>query len=289
MCAWDRTGAWNSGGGTAQDATLTALAGLTITDVSIVEGVGPDAFNVVAAGGSNRLLGSNSDNTALEFKSSITGITIGGFTANHIPQIDGSGNLTGAASASWGGIILGDSTPDAAGEFGYDSGKFSFYGANSEDIYIEPGNVSNTTKIGSNTGITKIATTLGFASTGVISGKINVISKAAAYTLGTDSTDELYGCMTIATTAMTLTLPNVDAASGTGQSVCMYSTTASVIRVNPNDADKIRLSGTLGASGVDIYSAGAAGNFICLMVTDFATDVAHWTTLGSQGTWAVGT
>lgn len=50
------------------DATLTALAGLTIADVSIIEGTGADAFNVVASGGNNYILGSNSSNTALEFK-----------------------------------------------------------------------------------------------------------------------------------------------------------------------------------------------------------------------------
>lgn len=56
----------------ASDATLTALAGLTIADVSIIEGTGADAFNVVTSGGANRILGSNSDNTALEFKSSLS-------------------------------------------------------------------------------------------------------------------------------------------------------------------------------------------------------------------------
>lgn len=52
----------------ATDATLTALAGLTIADVSIIEGTGADAFNIVTSAGNNYILGSNSDNTALEFK-----------------------------------------------------------------------------------------------------------------------------------------------------------------------------------------------------------------------------
>lgn len=54
------------------DATLTALAGLSLADVSIVEGTGADAVAVVTSGGANRLLGSNSDNSALEFKSSLS-------------------------------------------------------------------------------------------------------------------------------------------------------------------------------------------------------------------------
>jgi len=52
-------------------AILTALAGLTIADVSIIEGTGANAFNVVTSGGANRVLGANSDNSALEFKSTL--------------------------------------------------------------------------------------------------------------------------------------------------------------------------------------------------------------------------
>ena len=63
------------------DATLTALAGLTIQDVSIIEGTGADAFGIVASGGNNYILGSNSNNTALEFKT----------PANVLTQIGGQG------------------------------------------------------------------------------------------------------------------------------------------------------------------------------------------------------
>lgn len=50
------------------DATLAALAALTIQDASVIQGTGADAFAVLASGGNNYILGSNSDNSALEFK-----------------------------------------------------------------------------------------------------------------------------------------------------------------------------------------------------------------------------
>ena len=117
--------------------------------------------------------------------------------------------------------------------------------------------------------------------------KIRVISKSNNYTLGTDSSGEVYGTLVLATASMTLTLPNAGD-TDVGMSFCIYSTTAAVIRVNPNDADKIRLNGTLGTAGYDIYSAGAAGNYACFLLTDSASDVAVWTVLGTSGTWTVG-
>jgi hypothetical protein len=50
-------------------------------------------------------------------------------------QISNTGGMTlaGTASITAGGIILGDSTPDASGEIGYASNAFSWY-ANSEDM-----------------------------------------------------------------------------------------------------------------------------------------------------------
>ena len=50
------------------DSTLAALAALTIQDASVIQGTGADAFAVLASGGNNYILGSNSDNSALEFK-----------------------------------------------------------------------------------------------------------------------------------------------------------------------------------------------------------------------------
>ena len=49
-------------------AALQSIAGLTEADVSIIETTADNAYNVVTSGGNNYIFGSNSDNTALEFK-----------------------------------------------------------------------------------------------------------------------------------------------------------------------------------------------------------------------------
>jgi hypothetical protein len=134
-------------------------------------------------------------------------------------------------------------------------------------------------------GTTVQLTALNLATTGQITGKIKVITKSSAYTLGTDSATELYGSAVIATAAMVLTLPDVDAAAGTGQSVCMYSTTAAAISIDPDAEDKIRLNGVLGGAGGILTSASGAGDFACVVLTDFASDVAHWTVFGKSGAW----
>jgi len=70
------------------DATLTALAGLTIADVSIIEGTGADAVAMVASGGNNYMLGSNAGNTALEFKASTgTGSAVLATSPTFVTQI----------------------------------------------------------------------------------------------------------------------------------------------------------------------------------------------------------
>jgi hypothetical protein len=72
------------------DATLTALAALTIADASIIEGTGTDAFAVVTSGGNSRVLASKSDNSALEF----TAITNAHITANTIRSNELAATLT---------------------------------------------------------------------------------------------------------------------------------------------------------------------------------------------------
>lgn len=127
---------------------------------------------------------------------------------------------------------------------------------------------------------------LNLATTGVISGRVFVATDADGKTL---AGEDLNGSMQMATGAGTWTIPDVDAAAGTGQSFCLYSTAAAHIVIAGDAEDKIRLNGTLGAAGGDITNntADLAGDFICLMLTDFAGEVAHWTTLGRSGTWTV--
>ena len=49
-------------------AALQSIAGLTEADVSVLEATADNTYAVVTSGGNNYFLGSNSDNTALEFK-----------------------------------------------------------------------------------------------------------------------------------------------------------------------------------------------------------------------------
>ena len=72
---------------------LSSINALTFADVSIIELTGVGGSAVVTSGGANRLLGSNAGNTALEFKSSLTGITLGGFTASYGVESNASGEL----------------------------------------------------------------------------------------------------------------------------------------------------------------------------------------------------
>ena len=52
----------------ATDAELAALAALTFADASVIQLTGASAAAVLTSGGNNYILGSNSDNSALEFK-----------------------------------------------------------------------------------------------------------------------------------------------------------------------------------------------------------------------------
>jgi hypothetical protein len=108
-------GVWQAAGSyQTSDATLTALAGLTIADVSIIEGTGVDAFNVVTSGGNNYILGSNADNTALEFKTPANVLSQISGQASHasLTSIAGLTEVAGgvpwfSADNTWGVVAAG--------------------------------------------------------------------------------------------------------------------------------------------------------------------------------------
>jgi hypothetical protein len=114
----------------------------------------------------------------------------------------------------------------------------------------------------------------------IISGKTGIISKAAAYTLGTDDSNEAYGYTLLVTSTATITLPAVVQ----GMSVLVYSTTAAAVSVDPNPSDRIILNGTALTGGNKVTSASGAGDFIYL----FADSGDGWTTLGRSGLWTDG-
>ena len=146
---------------------------------------------------------------------------------------------------------------------------------------------TNGVTIGSSTGVTAINTSLDFVSTGKVTGKIDVVADADGRSITKNT--ETMGTLHLATGAGTWVLPDIDAADGTGHSVCVYSTGANAVVVDPDAEDRIRHNGTLLTAGYTLTSASGAGNFVCLVVTDFSTDVAHWTTMGISGTWTAQT
>lgn len=107
------------------DATLTALAGLTITQGSLIYGTGSDAFSVLAKGTAGQILWMNSGATAPEWTSTLTGLSFDLGTATNAQQavvMDADGILTtsltallpagndtaalGSATVSWSDLFL---------------------------------------------------------------------------------------------------------------------------------------------------------------------------------------
>jgi hypothetical protein len=72
--------------------------------------------------------------------------------SNLMSDLISDSSLVAEGTAS-GGILLGDATPNAAGEFGYDAtNEFGFFGANSEDLYLQfP--AADTAEIDTGTGV----------------------------------------------------------------------------------------------------------------------------------------
>lgn len=119
--------------------------------------------------------------------------------------------------------------------------------------------------------------TLNMATTGIIEGAIGQNSDSDGMTQANMTAAGMYGQMYWAGGAGTWALPAVAA----GMNICVYSTTAAAVVINPDDADRIILDGTALSDGDSITSASAAGDFICLI----GDSADGWTTLGRSGTW----
>lgn len=203
-----------------------------------------------------------------------------------LPDQDASLVSEGAAT---GGVIFGDSSPDAAGEVGYGSGKFLMYGANSEDFYFEVGSAANTVTAGSNTSVTDLSLgAINLLTTGTIAGRVPIGSDITG-NISLNTTD-LIGKVYFVTAACTITLDKVSDV-GFGAVVGFYVRDVSeTVTIEVDDADKIKLYGTALAAGNTIDSPGAAGDYIFLMsVTDAdGSGTDGWITFGGSGTWTDG-
>lgn len=119
--------------------------------------------------------------------------------------------------------------------------------------------------------------TLNLATTGTVSGAIPINSDANGMSAAEMTTAGMYGTFYFATGAGTWALPGAAA----GMSICVYSTTAAAVVINPDDGDTIVLNGTALAAGDSITSGSVAGDFISLVAKDANT----WYTVGRSGTW----
>jgi hypothetical protein len=278
----DWTGNWTFGTG-----TFTLNNGLTL------------AGDITATGGNVDVDLDDNEASALSFDAAGKAGIINIVTTDDSEGVTMSGTLgvTGATTLTGGAVIADGQTltfdesavdPDDADiQLSAADGVFKIAaanGANNEDLTIDLDATANTATIGSSTGVTAVSLgSLNLATTGKITGKVDVVADADGRAITKDT--ETLGTMHLATGAGTWVLPAMAAADGTGHTVCLYSTGANAVVLDPHDDDKIRHNGTLLAAGFTITSASAAGNFVCVVLTDFATDVAHWTTMGMSGTW----
>jgi hypothetical protein len=189
-----------------------------------------------------------------------------------------------AASAAPGGGYMDSDAPGADKEVAFDGAAYVDGADGSEngtrDLYVHEGG-TRTSYIqldGKNVQVEiNKPVTLGannFVTTGSMSAGIPSVADADAHSV---TGAEAYGYMGWATGAGTWTLP----AAVAGMNLCVYSTTAAAIVINPDDADVIVLNGTALSAGDSITSASGAGDFICIV----ARDGTNWHTLGRSGTW----
>lgn len=87
-------------------------------------------------------------------------------------------------------------------------------------------------------------------------GTFAVASKSAAYTIGTDSADELLGGTVYVTASAVMTLPAVSA----GKHCTIIVLGAVAVTITPNASDRIILDGVALADGASIVSESSAGD-----------------------------
>ncbi len=102
-------------------AAIESIAGLTEADVSIIEATSDNAYAVVTSGGNNYMLGSKSDNSALEFKTPAAVLAAITADLDDIAGDDTDNNLIdqdlieGFAASAAPAIVLSDSDASATG------------------------------------------------------------------------------------------------------------------------------------------------------------------------------
>jgi hypothetical protein len=297
------------------DATLTALAGLTIADVSIIQGTGADAFSVLACTAANQIIGVNAAGDALECKSSLNVAFRGATPEVLLRDSDAAGAadadedagsikadmstttenaevsdmwltyFDGGTEQSWiqwdasdSVLVMGvstDASPPAAAVAGKERLLWDFDTATDNEVAVS-----------SDSGVTSINWgSLNLVTTGNILGAINInsdsngMSQAEMTAAGPGSTG-MYGTLFVATGAGTWNLP----AAAAGMSFCMLVPTAAAVIINPDDSDVLVYDGTADTAGHQISGGAADGDYICFI----AIDSTNWHSMGRRGTWTPG-
>jgi hypothetical protein len=65
--------------------------------------------------------------------------------------------------------------------------------------------------------------------------------------------------------------------------MCLYSTTNDDVHFDVEASDKFRYDGALKTAGKKL-TISDTGAYICVVLTDYDTDIAHWTVFGTNKT-----
>lgn len=225
-----------SGGSAGTGANLTSIDALTFADVSIIELTGVGGSAVVTSGGANRLYGSNADNTATEFKSTLPGLTIIGDTASKAACYDANKILVACTN-------LTDVTPLVTGT--------PALGAATATSLMATGRVDGT--VGTLTSTAASPTTIVVATHG---------NASYFWNIGDSAANSIF------------TLPT--AAAGLQYCAKNYTGITTVLKFQTSAAGQyIDLFGVNTASGGLIKTAGAAGDGMCVVGVDATHWVAY--------------
>ena len=102
--------------------------------------------------------------------------------------------------------------------------------------------------------------------------------KSAAYTVGTDNTDEAYGGVVYTSSTGIITLPVL----AVGMHLAVIAAGGVIVTIDPNGVDKIIIDGTDATAGVTITSPGDVGDIAVLTYHSAGT----W--FASTNTWGMG-
>jgi len=280
----------------AASAALASIAGLSEADVSVLQCTADNTYAVLTSGGNNYILGSNSSNAALEFKT----------PANVLSQIGAQGVLTneaglyaalsdvsdfvqmvevtaGTLNLATTGTINGTikstvlTTCEGTDDSGTTNQAFLTDSGESWPTNAYVGMTLYNITDGSSTTVTAND---GTTMTGTLAGgSENDWDNGDSWAVAPGPYQS--GSIFYIGSATTILHP-----ATAGYVACYYSTAANTIKVDPQSGSmQFTLNGTpTGTNGEELDSAGAAGDYICIHNQSATIGI----TLGRSGSWSDG-